>query len=151
MYRQVGIDNQFMRLAYEVAKALYLLKRYNRKALPVAVLVRHGKVVNVAAAGWGMHQAEGFCTREDIGLHDGEGYERCPYCAPGSHAERLVCEGVDAQGCDVYVYGHFYFCEPCQEALNRAGVKDWYVLDNSQMLFNKKDPGCVINKVGQFR
>ncbi len=149
-YNQVGLDNVYMRLAYEVAKILYKLKKWNKKALPVAVLVKDGKVLAVSASGEGRHQSEGRCAREDLGLHDGEGYEKCENCRPDRHSERLVVLGADAQNADVYVYGHYYFCDTCQAALKKAGVKNWYVLNDSQMLFNKKDPGCVIGKPEQF-
>ena len=139
-----------MNIAYQCAKMLYGRHLFNPMPLPVAVLVKDGRILRVVASAHGAHQHEGHCARLAHNVPSGTRYDLCPHCDPRLHAEALAVKGLDARGADVYVYGHWYFCAHCRNTLSLAGVNGWFVLEDAHRLFQPGDPGCVIGKPGQF-
>jgi len=61
------------------------------------------------------------CPRVTAGSATGEGYE---LCGPPIHAEQAAAGSipVDNVGGTAYLYGHNWFCGPCQWALGEKGV-----------------------------
>ncbi len=145
---KVNIDDAFMGVAYQTAKVLYGIKEFNKIPLPVAVIVKDFKVISIAASGHGIHQAEGECARQ--GYKTGQGYFACDHCNYEEHAEILALRSVNVTGFDIYIYGHYYVCEMCLTALKEKGVKDIYILENAEVLFDIENPKCVIGKPKQF-
>lgn len=47
---------------------------------------------------------------------------------------------------DLYLWGHWWFCEPCWNAMIEAGIRDVYLLENSEVLFNKAHPENIIGR-----
>jgi len=64
------------------------------------------------------------CPRGD--LPSGVGYELCvDVCQQVGHGERVAIRlaGADALGSTIYVEGHTYICELCQQDAAQAGVE----------------------------
>jgi deoxycytidylate deaminase len=108
-----------------------------------AVLVNNGAVV--ARAGNGYNQGAGnihVCPRIVFECPSGTGYEMCGlHDAPG-HAEYMLMQaaeqgGLDTTNGDVYIYGHWWACEPCWHALIRHGVRDVFVTDDAHERFHR--------------
>lgn len=87
----------------------------NKQRLVVAVLVKDGVVISYAT---NEHQEP--CKR--IGYPTGEGYELCDGCNYPNHAEFKALQGVDAKGATLYLFGHYYACIPCSNAIEAAGA-----------------------------
>lgn len=137
--KYVPIDDPFM---IEAAKAR---QEYAGDPLyPVGiVLVKDGVVV--ARAGNGFNRGPGevhVCPRIVLECPSGTGYDLCSlHDAPG-HSERMVLEeaarlGLDVQGADAYMYGHWWACEPCWNALIEAGIRDLYVIEDAHERFSR--------------
>lgn len=149
-YEYVGIENPHMRRAYEMAKHYYMLKRWNLKTTPVAVLVKADTPVSIGICANGMHAVEGKCGRlKESGLP----YDACQWCAEEEHAERKALQAAydaDLNGADIYLYGHYKMCGSCIRALKNRGVKRFILLENSQTLFDRHNPDTVLGTDKQF-
>jgi deoxycytidylate deaminase len=155
-YEYVGLDNQFMKAAYDYAKSLYEIKHWNKMTSPATALVKNGKIVSIGNAGDGWHQKEGKCMRVELNLPSGVGYDQCGGCHPENHAERVATRkaqeiGSNLTGADCFMYGHWWLCASCLQALIDLGVnKKVYLLDNADKLFDRNHPENVIGKPEQF-
>ncbi len=107
------------------------------------VLVRDGQVV--ARAGNGFNRGPGqvhICPRVVLECPSGTGYDLCMlHDAPG-HSEPMLVEearrlGVETNGADAYMFGHWWACEPCWKALIDAGIRDLYVTDDAHERFSR--------------
>ncbi len=111
---------------------------------PVGIaIVRDGMVL--VTAGNGFNRGAGtlhVCPRIVLECPSGTGYDLCTlHDAPG-HAEQMavktaVEQGVDIAGADAYMYGHWWACEPCWNALIQAGIRDLYVTDDADQRFHR--------------
>ncbi len=108
-----------------------------------AVLVRDGKVL--VRAGNGYNRGAGtvhVCPRIVLDAPSGTGYDLCHlHDAPG-HAEPMLIaaakeQGIDPSGADVYMYGHWWCCEPCWNVMIASGVRDVYLLENAHVEFHR--------------
>lgn len=108
-----------------------------------AVLVREGKVI--ARAGNGYNRGKGFvhvCPRIVLECPSGTGYELCQFHDAQGHAEPMLVaaakeQGINPSGCDVYLYGHWWCCEPCWKVMLDAGVRNVYLLENAHEEFER--------------
>jgi deoxycytidylate deaminase len=48
----------------------------------------------------------------------------------------VATNGLDCQGADLYLYGHWWCCESCWKAMIAAKIRNVYLLENSENLFN---------------
>lgn len=84
------------------------------------------------------------CIRRILHIPSGKGYFMCPGCATHKqHSESQAVakankEGVDLQGADIYLYGHYWCCQPCWEAMIKAGIRNVYLIDKAWELFQRK-------------
>ena len=110
-----------------------------------AVLVKDGRVIG--RGGNGFNRGPGqvhICPRIVLDCPSGEGYDLCDlHLAPG-HSEVMTLKntrdaGEDPAGADLYMYGHWWACEPCWTALLEAGVRDVYVLDDAHERFSREN------------
>lgn len=111
---------------------------------PVGIaIVRDGEVL--VTAGNGFNRGSGVvhvCPRVVLECPSGTGYELCAlHDAPG-HAEQMAVkaageQGINIRGADAYMYGHWWACEPCWNALIAAGIKDLYVTDDADIRFHR--------------
>jgi deoxycytidylate deaminase len=137
--KYVPADHPFMR---EAAKAREELA--GDPLWPVGIVaVRDGKVVARAGNGFNQgHQGEHICPRIMKGCKTGEGYELCALHDPPGHSEPQLVKacreaGIETQGLDAYMYGHWWACEPCWKSLIDAGFRDLYVTDDAHDRFSK--------------
>lgn len=156
--KYVKADNQFMKAAKEACRELST----DRHHPTGAVLVRDGRVILSSANQsaiknkvlLALHQ-KGFCVRKILKISSGKKYWLCPGCASArNHAEsRFMKEakrlGIKTAGADVYLWGHWWCCEPCWAAMIAGEVRDVYLLEGSERFFNKTHPDNIIGR--QFK
>lgn len=140
VFKFTDAEDPFMRAA-----ALARKECAGDRLFPVgAVLVRDGKVL--ARAGNGYNRGAGFvhvCPRVVLECPSGTGYELCDlHDAPG-HAEPMLIavakeQGIETVGADVYLYGHWWCCEPCWGMMIEAGVRDVYLLEDAHVVFDRE-------------
>jgi deoxycytidylate deaminase len=137
--KYASVDDPFMRAAAQAREECAGDPLY-----PVGiVLVKDGEVV--ARAGNGFNRGPGqvhVCPRIVLECPSGTGYELCTlHDAPGHSEPMLVAQakklGIDPSGADAYMYGHWWACEPCWNALIEAGVRDLYVTDDAHERFSR--------------
>lgn len=142
----VSIGNPFMVEARDFAKNNSL-----DKVMPgAAVVVKDGKVIGRGANGSTYHE-ENECERVKQGCKSGEGYELCEGCHPKNHSEPSAIADAqsnrnDTNGADLYLWGHWWCCEPCWNAMIEAGIGNVYLLEGSEKLFDKNSPDNIIGK-----
>ena len=82
-----------------------------------------------------------FCVRRILKIKTGEKYWLCPGCSSYKyHAESGAVRDAlknkqDIRGADLYLWGHWWCCKPCWDAMISAGIKDVYLLEGSEKLF----------------
>lgn len=139
-------NNTFMREAYLFAREHAL-----DKVMPgAAVIVKDGEIIGRGANGSTYHE-NNPCERIIQNCPSGQGYELCEGCHPKNHSEPSAIQdardnGHNPEGADLYLWGHWWFCEPCWNAMIEAGIRHAYVLENSQILFNKKNPQNIVGR-----
>ncbi len=105
------------------------------------VLVKDGQVV--ARAGNGFNRGPGqvhVCPRIVQECPSGTGYELCDLHNNPGHAEPMAVAaakeaGIDLQGADAYMYGHWWCCEPCWKSMIDAGVENVYLPHDAHKKF----------------
>ncbi len=92
-----------------------------------------------------------FCIRHLLKIPSGEKYWMCPGCAgKESHAEsraihKLNKVGLPNEAVDIYLWGHWWCCDVCWgNMLRLPNLRDVYLLENSEILFNMKESGNII-------
>jgi len=146
--KYVSANNVFIKLAKAYAEAQSL-----DKVMPGAAVVVYGdRVIGMGANGSDYHKIH-KCERVVRGCKSGEGYELCEGCHPRNHSEATALAAASASyphfnmwKADLYLWGHWWFCEPCWEAMIKACVRDVYLLENSEVLFNKEHPNNIVGK-----
>lgn len=145
----VPASNPFMVEAKEFAR----LNSLDKSIQTGSVIVKDGKIIGRGANGSSYHETH-ECERVRLKMPTGQGYELCEGCHPKNHSEPKAIKnakdlGNDTNGADLYLWGHWWFCEPCWNAIISAGIKDVYVIENSQNFFNRESPDNIIGK--QFK
>lgn len=139
-------DNPFMAEAKEYAGAFSL-----DKTMPNAsFVVKDGEIIGRAANGSDYHDKHG-CERVKQNIPTGQGYELCEGCHPKNHGESKAIADAhkqhnDTAGADLYLWGHWWCCEPCWRSMEAAGIRQVYLLEGSERLFNKDAPGNIVGK-----
>lgn len=115
-----------------------------------SLLVKDGKVIGRGANGSNYHDTHG-CERVRQNIPTGEGYELCEGCHPKNHGEPkaiadATANGNDPNGGTMYLWGHWWCCKPCWDSMVEHGITTVRLLQDSQKLFNKADPGNIIGK-----
>lgn len=149
-YEYVSLDNEWMRLAYKLAKNLYFINKWNLKTTPVAIIVKNNRYITHGICADGAHPLQAKCDRLDT---KGSSYETCEYCREDQHAERKALQEAydkDLAGAIIYVYGHYKLCDSCIKALNERGIFSCVLLENSKILFDRHDPDTVLGTEKQF-
>ncbi len=138
--KYVPYDHPFMLAAAQARE-----ERAGDPLWPVGIVaVKDGKVVASAGNGFNRgHQENHICPRIVLECKSGEGYELCHVHDPPGHSEPQLVKamqeaGIDTQGADAYMYGHWWACEPCWKALMDAGFRDLYVTDDAHERFTKE-------------
>lgn len=115
-----------------------------------SVVVKNGEIIGRGANGSSYHTEHG-CERVKRNIPTGHGYELCEGCHPKNHSEpRAISNartsGCDTVGADLYLWGHWWCCEPCWSAIIEAGIENVHLLEGSEKLFNKAHPDNVIGR-----
>lgn len=136
--------NSFMIEAKEFARIHSLDKEMPNTSL----IVKNGVVIGRGANGSIYHETH-ECERVKQHIPTGEGYELCEGCHPKNHGEGRAIQDAKDHGCDVkntdlYMWGHWWCCKDCWQTMIKEGIKNVYLLENSEVLFNKKDPNNII-------
>ena len=138
--------NQYMVLAKAFAKKSSL-----DSVMPGApVIVKNEVVLGAGANGSDYHKKQ-KCQRVILGSKSGEDYELCEGCHPKNHSELsairdALTRGSDTSGSDLYLWGHWWCCKPCWDAMIQAGISMVFLLENSEILFNKEHPDNIVGK-----
>ena len=142
----VPASNPYIIEAKEYARVNSLDKEMPNTSL----IVKDNVVIGRGANGSDYHKTH-ECERVKNNIPTGQGYELCEGCHPKNHGEGRAIKdakdhGHDTRGADLYMWGHWWFCKNCWDAMISAGIKDVYLLEDSEILFNKKDPENIIGK-----
>jgi deoxycytidylate deaminase len=137
---RVLMDDPYMQDALRLA----IENKFEEMTVTASVVVKDGVAIGKGTNGDGWHQKHGRCERtgqENIGKR----YEDCPGCHPENHSERVAIReakeaGHDMNGADLYMYGHWWSCEPCMRASRDAGIARIFLLADSKPLFDRNHP-----------
>ena len=133
-YLYVSEDNEFMQAAKIAAKA-----HGCRKHATGGAAVKDGKLI-LTGSNAGTYVS--VCPRAYKGYPTGEGYHYCRnYCDQKGHSEVLICnqakeQGIDLNGADIYLYGHWWCCQNCWNHMIKAGIVNVYLAQGSEKSFN---------------
>ncbi len=134
-------DNPFMQAAKKAAD-----ERAGDRINPVGVaLVKDGKILVTSGNGHDLGRGHvHICPRVVLECKTGEGYDLCHFHQPEGHAEPSAVkaareQGIDIDGADAYMYGHWWACEPCWKVLLDAGLNHFYILEDAHVAFDKKN------------
>ncbi|HEY4516789.1 MAG TPA: deaminase [Candidatus Paceibacterota bacterium] len=144
--KYVPADNPFMQEAREYAR--HNSKDFNQQI--GSVVVKDGIVIGRGANDSDYHKTH-ECERVKRGIPTGQQYELCEGCHPKNHSEpRAIADakknGHDTKGADLYLWGHWWACETCWQTMIAAGIKNFYLMEGSEKLFNKSHPKNIIGK-----
>ena len=145
-HKYVGMENEYMQMAKDYAKKY----RSNLAQPGAAVIVKNSKVIGIGSIGNNPAHLDG-CERVRHNVPTGTRYDLCDGCGYEFHSEaRAIADanlaGHDTRDADLYLWGHWWCCEPCWNAMIEAGIKDVYLLENSEVLFNKNHPDNIVGR-----
>ena len=111
------------------------------------VITTNGNVVAQGANGSQYHLEYG-CNRVRMGVGTGERYDICLGCHPNNHAEARAIANTETpvRGGNLYLWGHYGCCESCWQLIIDNGIKNVFLLIDSQVLFNKKHPDNIVGR-----
>jgi len=143
----VTLDNKFMKIARNFA-----LSNLINKSLPItgSVITKEDKVLGFGASGGEYHKKIG-CERVKQGCPPNQGYELCEGCQYKNHSEQVAIrdaykKGNYIQNADLYLWGQWWSCKSCWQEMINAGIKNVFLLENSEILFNRENPNNIIGK-----
>jgi len=117
-----------------------------------SVVVYDNKVIGFGANGSEYHDEYG-CERVKRGIPTGQGYELCEGCHPKNHSEPRAIKNsreshpdADLSQADLYLWGHWWACEPCWNAISEAGIRNVYLMSDSHEYFNKNHPHNIVGR-----
>jgi deoxycytidylate deaminase len=142
--RYVPENDPYIRLARDAA-LWYSLDHVQKVG---AIIFKDNKIIGYGANGSDYHELHG-CERKHLGSRTGEDYHLCPGCDPRNHAElrAITCARTsrhDIIGASMYIWGHWWACESCWNAIIGAGIQNVYFPTRSEILFNRDHPENVI-------
>ena len=144
--KYVSLDNGFMREAKIVRDTMSTDLNHSTGA----VVVLNGKIVGRGANQSALKNKKLldfhkniFCVRRFLGIPSGEKYWLCPGCSSARyHGETRAIKNAlknhgSIQGADLYLYGHWWCCKPCWNAMITAGIRDVYLVEGATDLFKR--------------
>jgi deoxycytidylate deaminase len=139
-------SNDFMKIARSFAR-----KNSLEKIMPgCSVIVKNNFIIGIGTNGSDYHNHH-ECRRIALKCKTGEGYELCEGCHPKNHSEAKalalakLCKGATL-GADLYLWGHWWCCRACWKLMIEAGINGIYLLEKSEILFNKEHPDNIVGK-----
>ncbi len=142
----VPVHNAFMQEARTVA----LAESLDNAVKTGSVIVKDEVIIGRGANGSDYHKTH-VCERVRLGSKTGEDYGKCEGCHPKNHSEpraiaNAVASGNATEGADLYLWGHWWCCEPCWNAITAGGILQVYLLEGSEKLFNKDSTENILGK-----
>ncbi len=144
--KYVPLENVYMTEAKNFAQNHSL-----DKTMPTgSVVVKDGVIIGRGANGSDYHTTH-ECERVKQNIPTGQGYELCEGCHPKNHSEPSAIKnaeenGQTVEGTDLYLWGHWWCCEWCWDAMFKAGIKQVYLMEGSEILFDKNHPDNIVGK-----
>jgi deoxycytidylate deaminase len=142
----VDASSTYMRAAKATSR------RYSLdKTMPTgSVVVKNGVIVGRGANGSIYHETH-ECERVKRGVPTGQGYELCEGCHPKNHSEPKAIAAAlvhtsSLDGAALYLWGHWWCCEPCWKTMLKNGITTVYLLRGSDQLFNKDSAANIVGK-----
>ena len=140
----VPLSNKYMTMAMEYAKEY----RSNLAQPSGVVIVKNDEVIGGGSIGNNPAHIKG-CVRVTMNMTTGQGYDLCEGCDPKFHSEPTAirdahAKGNDTKGADLYMWGHWWCCKGCWDAIISAGINNVYDLEDSEILFNKENPKNIL-------
>lgn len=144
--KYVAASNIYMQEAKKYASEHSLDKTMPNSS----IIVKDGKIIGRGANGSTYHDTH-ECERIKQNMPTGQGYELCEGCHPKNHGEpKAIADALkhkaSLKGAELYLWGHWWCCEPCWNTMLKAGINTVYLLQNSEILFNKSAPNNIIGK-----
>lgn len=145
-HKYVSENHPFMVAAKEFARENSL-----DKTMPTgSAIVIEGEVVGLGANGSSYHENK-ECERVKQGIPTGQGYELCEGCHPKNHSEPRAIKaaqekGVSLEAADLYLWGHWWCCQWCWEAIEGAGIKNVFLMEGSEVKFNKSNSDNIVGR-----
>lgn len=148
-------DNEFIKQAKEVAKKESTDRRFSTGA----VIVRNSdnSVVSRASnkapltSNYLINLHKKYCIRRIFGIPSGQKYWMCPGCAAGDHhaeyraSKKLIKNGFNKNDqFDLYLWGHWWACKDCWGKMIEVPIRNVYVMEDSEILFNEKSDKNII-------
>jgi len=130
-------DNFFMQEAKIISQEKGCVKQPT-----AAVIVKEGRIIG---RGTNAGKKVDSCPRAEKGSKTGEDYYFCKeVCFQEGHAEVMAIRnakenGIDANGADLYLYGHWWCCKDCWDEMIKAGIKNVYLVEKASEKFKLKD------------
>lgn len=129
----------------------YALANSLDKIMPTgSVIVLNGKIIGYGANGSDFHEKNG-CVRVKRNIPTGQNYELCEGCHPKNHSEPKAIESAlrnyqknKLKDAELYLWGHWWLCEPCWNAIKSAGIKKVYLQKDSEKYFDKNHPENIV-------
>ncbi|MES2986230.1 MAG: hypothetical protein V4686_03870 [Patescibacteria group bacterium] len=152
----VPLSNPFMQAAYQYAKKKHATKgltpAVKKMTITSATIVKDGKIIGQGCNGNGWHQDNNTCVRVEKNMPTGVGYDECQGCHSDHHAERSAFLNTteDATGADLYLYGHWWICTPCWNAITEKKINHIYLLENAENLFDRNSSESIIGTSKQY-
>ncbi len=145
----VPTSNFYIRVAMEFARLESLDKVHSTGT----VIVKGSEIIGCGANGTDYHEKNG-CERKKLKIPTGHGYELCEGCHPKNHSEfrgiRNAKEsGHNPENADLYLWGHWWCCNWCWDEILEAKIRQVYLIENSEVLFDREREGNIIGR--QFK
>ena len=132
--KYVSENNRFILAAKRMAEGSGCTKQATG-----AVLVKDGKIIG---RGSNAGRKVNVCPRVLNGSKTGEDYHFCKeQCAQEGHSEVMAIKDANqkshkTEGADLYLYGHWWCCEPCWNTIIEANVRNVYLVKGATEKFN---------------
>lgn len=143
----VSEDNPFMQLAKKVCEE----KSTDANHATGAVVVKDGRVIGEWANQSALKNPKliklhknGWCIRKLLKIKTGTKYWLCPGCASARYHSEIgsvrdtIHKSHDPKDADLYLFGHWWCCEPCWNYMIKHGIKNVYLLENSHTTFTRE-------------
>jgi deoxycytidylate deaminase len=142
--KYVPMDNEFI----QAAKTYACQHSLDKKHKTGSVVVKNREIIGSGANGSDYHE-HNECERVKQNVPSGEGYELCEGCHPKNHSEPAALADAQkndhqTQGADLYLWGHWWCCEPCWNTMTAGGINQVYLAEGSEKLFDKNHSEHII-------
>lgn len=150
-YTPPGKHYQYVKENHPSMKKAKILTAPLREEYPHVVVTGSVVVKDGDILGQGINNPvhRSFCVRTAFACPSGQGYELCPtYCHSDNHSEAKAiadarAKGYQTKGADLYLYGHWWCCQPCWEKMIDAGIKNVFLVQGATELFDVPVSGKV--------